>query len=409
MGKKYLETKKDSLEASILDVWKQAAEFTETNKNDKSDDGEGLDAVQPKAVKKKFKDRKDKDIDNDGDVDDSDKFLHKRRKAVSKAVAKEEVELDEGYEKTVLLALKDEGIEGHFSDGVLYVAKRDIKNAKDAIKAAGHIKVAPKIMGEEVELDEAPLAKQSHRAFGYELYHKDFSSAMQHAYKMAKKNYGITVDPKEIDDKVASGPRKPSEGKTNKYRLKGDKGAIQVQVYNKGGSKPFELNMYEEEVELEDNVEEYAQNAYFKVQSMKAALAKVWGMEEGHNPFAEHKGTKPHKHPHDEEDEVEEGLEDSPNSANKQHLCAKNVVHEEWGSGQCISTQHAEPDEEGNVAWYDVMFEHGIEKGVSINELKVTKAEGHMHASHDPKKKMKKTETGKKPAAIDLKPKIDDK
>ena len=26
----------------------------ETNKNDKSDDGDGLDAVQPKAVKKKF-------------------------------------------------------------------------------------------------------------------------------------------------------------------------------------------------------------------------------------------------------------------------------------------------------------------------------------------------------------------
>ncbi len=58
----------------------------ETNKNDKSDDGDGLDAVQPKAVKKKFDDRKDKDIDNDGDVDDSDKFLHKRRKAVSKSM-----------------------------------------------------------------------------------------------------------------------------------------------------------------------------------------------------------------------------------------------------------------------------------------------------------------------------------
>ena len=63
----------------------------ETNKNDKSDDGEGLDAVQPKAVKKKFKNRKDKDIDNDGDVDDSDKFLHKRRKAISKAISKEDV------------------------------------------------------------------------------------------------------------------------------------------------------------------------------------------------------------------------------------------------------------------------------------------------------------------------------
>ena len=47
-----------------------------------------MDKVNPVAVKKKFKDRKDKDIDNDGDVDDSDKFLHKRRKAISKAIDK---------------------------------------------------------------------------------------------------------------------------------------------------------------------------------------------------------------------------------------------------------------------------------------------------------------------------------
>ena len=216
MGKKYLETKKDSLESSILGVWKTAIEegdarmdgrtkeyrehrkklesarsrredkkvneepvnpkdreelsfkkksgdtaksvkkaqepapnqMAETNKNDKSDDGEGLDAVQPKAVKKKFKDRKDKDIDNDGDTDDSDKFLHKKRKAISKAMAKEEVDLD-------------------------------------------------------------------------------------------------------------------------------------------------------------DNAEMVAQVREFKVQSMKAALAQVWGMEEGKNPFAEHKGTKPHKHPHEEDTDEE--------------------------------------------------------------------------------------------------------
>ena len=45
-----------------------------------------LDKVNPVAVKKKFKDRKDKDIDNDGDVDASDRYLHKRRKAISKEI-----------------------------------------------------------------------------------------------------------------------------------------------------------------------------------------------------------------------------------------------------------------------------------------------------------------------------------
>ena len=70
----------------IMKKFKPKVMKTETNKTDKSDDGDGLDAVQPDAVKKKFKDRKDKDIDNDGDVDDSDRFLHKRRKAISKSM-----------------------------------------------------------------------------------------------------------------------------------------------------------------------------------------------------------------------------------------------------------------------------------------------------------------------------------
>ena len=108
----------------------------------------------------------------------------------------------------------------------------------------------------------------------------------------------------------------------------------------------------------------------------------------------------------------EEGLESSPNAANSQHLCAKNVVHEDWGEGQPVHGMHAIPNSGGDIAWYDVMFEHGIEKGVLITELKVTKSEGHMHASYNGKKKKKeevsKTETGKKAAAIDLKPKIDD-
>ena len=45
-----------------------------------------LDPVNDKENDKKFKDRKDKDIDNDGDVDDSDEYLHNRRAKVDNEI-----------------------------------------------------------------------------------------------------------------------------------------------------------------------------------------------------------------------------------------------------------------------------------------------------------------------------------
>ena len=51
-----------------------------------------LDPVDHDELKGKHKDREDGDIDNDGDTDSSDKFLHKKRKAISKAIKKEEVD-----------------------------------------------------------------------------------------------------------------------------------------------------------------------------------------------------------------------------------------------------------------------------------------------------------------------------
>jgi len=66
---------------------------------------------------------------------------------------------------------------------------------------------------------------------------------MQHAYKFAKTK-GVTVDPAEIDNKVATGPSKPSNGKTNKYILGTNKKnkQVHIQVYNTGDK--YELNMY---------------------------------------------------------------------------------------------------------------------------------------------------------------------
>lgn len=45
-----------------------------------------MDPVDKDELKGKHADRDDKDIDNDGDVDGSDKYLHKKRKAISKAI-----------------------------------------------------------------------------------------------------------------------------------------------------------------------------------------------------------------------------------------------------------------------------------------------------------------------------------
>lgn len=88
------QAKKDGKKSFVFAGKEYPCTVGEDASNDKSDDGEGLDKVDKKAVKKKFKDRKDKDIDNDGDVDSSDKFLHKKRKAISKAIGKEEIKYD---------------------------------------------------------------------------------------------------------------------------------------------------------------------------------------------------------------------------------------------------------------------------------------------------------------------------
>ena len=66
------------------------------------------------------------------------------------------------------------------------------------------------------------------------------------------------------------------------------------------------------------------------------------------------------------------------------HNCATHVYHESWGEGQTITTMHADPDEHGFVEWYDVLFDHGIEKGVPVAEMKVTKEMS--HGNHKKKK-----------------------
>jgi hypothetical protein len=71
----------------------------------------------------------------------------------------------------------------------------------------------------------------------------------------------------------------------------------------------------------------------------------------------------------------EEGT-DTPGNGYK-HQCAIHVKHSKLGEGKTIFSQHAEPDDAGNIAWYDVMFSEGIHKQVPITELEVLVSESH--------------------------------
>ena len=127
MNKKYFESKKGSVEDKINTIAKEqstiSASYTpnvklsvekkyfETKPGSLTDAAskvvsEALDKVNPVAVKKKFDDRKDKDIDNDGDTDSTDKYLHKRRAAISKAMKEELGKEDEPKVQKIIGKLK---------------------------------------------------------------------------------------------------------------------------------------------------------------------------------------------------------------------------------------------------------------------------------------------------------------
>jgi len=249
MGKKYFDTKAETLESSILGVWTEAAKKQE-----------GLDAVDPKAVKKKFDDRKDKDIDNDGDTDSSDKFLHKKRKAISKAMK------DEGNAFGMALkAAKDKGEKTFVVAGKKYDVKEAVdldegyleltfKSKQDAEKAYNKINneifaagVVPyddmNQEGNEIQFDlDGNLNRRNDIL-------KDLKSG-------GIKNFKVTAN-EDLDEGLGVAEDIPAmEIGTDRYR-------------------EYASNLTPGETDPE-----WVQARDFKVASMKEALAKVWGLDE---------------------------------------------------------------------------------------------------------------------------------
>ncbi len=81
----------------------------------------------------------------------------------------------------------------------------------------------------------------------YETYHKSYTSAIEAALEYAEKQ-GYEYDKEETAHKIGMGPKKPSEGKTNRFSIELSKdGKVQrkqlhIQVYGMGDK--YELNAY---------------------------------------------------------------------------------------------------------------------------------------------------------------------
>ena len=245
---------------------------------------EELDTVNTKALKKDFTDRKDKDIDNDGDSDSSDEYLHKRRKAISKALASEAKMTPDQMKK----ALADDKAKAKPKGQVTLkkapwdMKKEEVESVEEAVDKVAiqkqidqtekfmksfsgntsSVKMKKYALQTKLNKLKAQLAEEHfeiiqdggkvelidiQEAPAYTLMHNTFSGAVQEAIAVAKKQ-GFEIDEDDWSNKVATGPKKPSKDKTNSYTIdlmKGGKPAkkkLHMQVYNMGPK--YELNCY---------------------------------------------------------------------------------------------------------------------------------------------------------------------
>tara|TARA_R110000822_G_scaffold35239_7_gene99435 strand:- start:197 stop:2170 length:1974 start_codon:yes stop_codon:yes gene_type:complete len=268
VNKNYLETKSGSIEQSVMEIWKNATVVTEKK----------LDPVG----------KEDGDIDNDGDKDSSDKYLAKRRKAISKSMKKEEEEVD-----------LDESNPAKMSDDVLKSRlaqmEKSLKIHVDSPATQFEIKRLKKEMKkrgiqEEVEIDEAKMSSAQ-------------IAKLKKAYEPMR-DKRISID---NANKLSAMMDKVSKDKETLIQLfKADipfvSNSAVTKLISKHDMKGAEINKLREEIEMDANesyemgTDEYRNHTQsitpgqevtdyqnFKVESMKETLAKVWGLDEWKN------------------------------------------------------------------------------------------------------------------------------
>ena len=254
MGKKYLDTKNNSLESSVLGVWETAIE-----------EGEAIrDAAQ-----------------------------------MTKEVTKEEVELDEGEYAVTFQKGSQVGARNFRT---IYV---QAKNDDEAIK-------------------KAEKSKELERGFKYSSVRKEEAELpnMRDALMQVRaEKHDTHVDPEDREEldkepdgeggvETAKKMKRSKEPAPNISEASGDKEAykkffdaalkkfkVSSPAELKGDQKKKFFDYIDKNWEADNEKAEAAMSQVreFKIQSMKAALARVWGMKEGKNPFKKEDDDKENK------------------------------------------------------------------------------------------------------------------
>ena len=76
-----------------------------------------------------------------------------------------------------------------------------------------------------------------------------------------------------------------------------------------------------------------------------------------------------------------EGKAEDAGKVDGAHYCATHVEHNLYGEGECISEQHAKPNEDGTIDWYNVKFADGNVRKIQTEAMKPKRSVRHEHAT----------------------------
>jgi hypothetical protein len=261
-----------------------------------------MDKVNPDAVKKKFKDRKDKDIDNDGDVDSSDEYLHKRRKAISKAVKSEGIftGLQKKGSDDSQAGAQTRSYQRQYGQGAkVGNPHRQMQFAKAAFKSgmksrSGIVSYVEKETKSKIHPDVRSAINNSVKKEEVELGEgkmKELAGKIATVYKKMKSDSKMKpfADKFRADVKKSMNIRKSLEKVLPDYVGGGDITKLMNEASELGTPERTKHTLDVTPGQSSEDWDKTVGIMQEKNQTMRQALAKMWGVEESNNknPFDE--------------------------------------------------------------------------------------------------------------------------